>query len=212
MAWRPWHCSKCHPISITISTHHYLPNLQLPLSTCCLRNTLSLLQVNNCLRFLDFFHITTNNINHLEPKIYIYSFFFPYFFHYIYCTNVYLLDRLCMHTVTTKHITMGTTPRWITTSPPHHQHTQRQKGLETYLEPFMSCLQKKSHLDMLNQLWNGGSNSSMWAIFHGLLISFYSTNDFLPFFMCQIGIQPHLTDANKGMGLRCSYCDDMTMK
>ena len=68
---------------------------------------------------------------------YIYIYIFPYFFHYIYCTNIYLLDRLCMCTVTTKHITTGTTPRWIATSPPHHQHTQQQKGLEMYLEPMV---------------------------------------------------------------------------
>ena len=40
---------------------------------------------------------------------------------------------------------------------------------------------KKSHLDMLNQLWNGSSNSGMWAICHGLL---FSTNDFLFLSLC----------------------------
>ena len=77
---------------------------------------------------------TTSIVSSLR---YIYILFFSYFFHYIYYTIIYLLDRLHMHTVTTKHITMGTTPWWIATSPPHHQHTQRQKGLEMYLEPFV---------------------------------------------------------------------------
>ena len=44
----------------------------------------------------------------LKPKI---SFF------HIYCTNVYLLYRLHMCTVTTKNVTMGTTSRH---SPPQH--------------------------------------------------------------------------------------------
>ena len=63
----------------------------------------------------------------LEPKI---------FFFHIYCTNVYLLYRLHMCTVTTKHVTMGTTSWHL---PPQHINIPSdEKGLTCRLRRILS--------------------------------------------------------------------------